>query len=170
MCYLFVAGRPLRARTRRRLARAAHSPGSRRGVERRALLSRPAVEEYLAVVALRVARKEPETTPLPQTDERPGKQFDGDGALFREEQMRHGRPMHSDNNVRMRHGNNSRARRRGIVPVTTPIERRIAGVEESAFERRVVGEGTMRVVAAVFSRQVQRGGELCPRKSLSLRK
>ena len=90
--------------------------------------------------------------------------------MFREEQMRHGRPMHADNNVSARHGDDGRARHRGIFPVTTPIERRIAGVEECAFERRVVGEGTMRVVAAVFSRQVQRGGELCPRKSLSLRK
>ena len=55
-----VAGRPLRARARGRVARAAHGSGGRRGVERRALLSRPAVEEYPAVVALRIARKEPE--------------------------------------------------------------------------------------------------------------
>ena len=68
--------------------------------------------------------------------------------------MRHGRPMHPDNDVRMSHGDDGRARRRGRVPVTTPIERRIAGVEESAFERRVVGEGTMRVVAAVVPCEV----------------
>ena len=62
--------------------------------------------------------------------------------------------MHSDNNVRARHGDDGRARRRRGVPVTTPIERRIAGVEESAFESRVVGEGTMRVVAAVVPCEV----------------
>ena len=63
--------------------------------------------------------------------------------------MRHGRPMHPDNDVRMSHGNDGRARRRGIVPVTTSIESSIAGLKECTFESRVVGEGTMRVVAAV---------------------
>ena len=117
-------------------------------------MSGPAVEEYLAVVSLRISRKEPEASPLPQTDERPGKQFDGDGALFREEQMRHGRPMHADNDVRMRHGNNSRARRRGIVQVTTSIERRITGSKEGAFERGVVEDRTVGVVARVVPCEV----------------
>ena len=45
-------------------------------------MSWSAAEEYLAVVSLRVARKEPQATPLPQIDERPGEEFDGDGALF----------------------------------------------------------------------------------------
>ena len=120
MCYLFITGRPLRPRTRGRLARAAHGPGGLDRVERRALLSRPAVEEYPAIESLRVARKEPETAAFPQADERPGEEFDGDGALFREEQMRHGRPMHADDDVRVRHGDDGRARRRWIVPVKVP--------------------------------------------------
>ena len=153
-----VAGRPLRARSGRRLARAAHGPGGLDRVERRALLPGPAVEEYLAVESLRIARKEPETAAFPQIDERPGEEFHGDGAWFCEEQMRHGRPMHADDDVRMRHGNNSRARRRGIVPVTTSIESSIAGAEECAFERGVVGEGTMRVVARVVPCEMQRSG------------
>ena len=66
--------------------------------------------------------------------------------------------MHADDDVRMRHGNNSRARRRGIVPVTTSIESSIAGAEECAFERGVVGEGTMRVVARVVPCEMQRSG------------
>ena len=117
-------------------------------------MSWSAVEEYLAVVSLRVARKEPKAAAFPQTDERPGEEFDGDGALFREEQMRHGRPMHTHDDVRMSHGNDGRARRCGRVPVTTPIERRIAGSKECTFESRVVGEGTMRVVAAVVPCEV----------------
>ena len=57
--------------------------------------------------------------------------------------------MHTHDDVRTRHGNDGRARRSGIVPITTSIKRRIAGSKECAFERGVVGEGTMRVVAAV---------------------
>ena len=57
--------------------------------------------------------------------------------------------MHSDNNVRTRHGNDGRARRRGRVPVTTSIESSIAGSKECAFESRVVEDRTVGVVAAV---------------------
>ena len=62
--------------------------------------------------------------------------------------------MHPDNDVRMSHGNDGRARRRGRVPVTTSIESSIAGSKECTFESRVVGEGTMRVVAAVVPCEV----------------